>query len=509
MANTINIPKTHLIMGLSLPLAVLIGYFLAEPLDLGSVAVVAGVLGVMSIPLLLRWYYPLLVFCWNSAISPFFLPARLTMGSLMSVIGLLLAVLTRAVNPKARFVTVPSVTRPLLVLTAIVVGTGLMTGGFGVRSLGSAHFGGGKYFQLLTGVAGYFALTSRRIPPDRVGLYMAMFFLSGLGYAMANLAVLLGPPFHFLLNFFDPEVAMQQMQAQGSLGGDIVRLNGFPASAVAGYSFLLARYGIRGLLDLKRPWRLLAFLSFCASGLYGGFRSYVGLLAITLAVLFFLEGLHRTRYLPMLLAGLLLGGVVILPHAYKLPIVAQRAITFLPGRFDPFAVANASASVDWRLEMWRLVLPDVPRYFFHGKGYAFDPGDLYLAGQSANRFQADALDPTIVAGEYHNGPLSLLIPFGIYGVIAFVWLLVAGGRTLHQNAKYGDPACQNVNRLLLATFTAHAVWFFTFFGALHSDLPMFLGLLGLGIALNGAEVVPIRAEEPQAAVEMNTEYVKA
>ncbi len=44
MANAINIPKTHLIMGLSLPLAVLLGYFIAEPMELGSLAVVVFVL---------------------------------------------------------------------------------------------------------------------------------------------------------------------------------------------------------------------------------------------------------------------------------------------------------------------------------------------------------------------------------------------------------------------------------------------------------------------------------
>ena len=49
MANAINIPKTHLILGLSLPLAVLLGYFLAEPVELGSMAVVAIVLAVLSI----------------------------------------------------------------------------------------------------------------------------------------------------------------------------------------------------------------------------------------------------------------------------------------------------------------------------------------------------------------------------------------------------------------------------------------------------------------------------
>lgn len=43
MANTINMPRSHVILGLSLPLAVLIGYSLAEPMDLSSIAVVLGV----------------------------------------------------------------------------------------------------------------------------------------------------------------------------------------------------------------------------------------------------------------------------------------------------------------------------------------------------------------------------------------------------------------------------------------------------------------------------------
>ena len=48
MASSINIPKTHLIMGLCLPLAVLLGYFLAEPLDSASLAVVVFVLVILA-----------------------------------------------------------------------------------------------------------------------------------------------------------------------------------------------------------------------------------------------------------------------------------------------------------------------------------------------------------------------------------------------------------------------------------------------------------------------------
>ena len=39
MANAINIPKTHLIMGLSLPDAMLLGCFVAEPTEPGGLAV--------------------------------------------------------------------------------------------------------------------------------------------------------------------------------------------------------------------------------------------------------------------------------------------------------------------------------------------------------------------------------------------------------------------------------------------------------------------------------------
>src|ERR1017187_9314162 len=114
MANTINIPKTHLIMGLSLPLAVLLGYFVAEPLELGSMAVVVFVLVVLSVPLLMKWYYPLLVLAWNTAICPAFLPGRPPLWAMLAFVGLGFAVHSRAISANARFVVEPSITLPLL-----------------------------------------------------------------------------------------------------------------------------------------------------------------------------------------------------------------------------------------------------------------------------------------------------------------------------------------------------------------------------------------------------------
>jgi len=510
MANTINIPKTHLIMGLSLPLAVLIGYFLAEPLELGSMAVVFAVLGVLCIPLLMRWYHPLLIICWNAALTPLFLPGQPAAWSVLAYVGLFIAILNRAVNRQAQFIPVPSLTRSLLCLVAVTLATAMMTGGIGAQVLGSAQYGARKYYSLMAAIAGYFVFTSRRIPPHRVGFYLACFFLSGITAGIANAAAAAGPQFSFLFAIFSPGGAQEQMSNTGIGGSGMVRLSGLGMLAAAVYAYMFARFGIRGVLDLNRPWRLVFFLVPLVAGLLGGFRTYTVLFGLTFVALFFVEGLHRTRYLPILLSAILLGGAILLPQAHKLPLVAQRALCFLPGNFDPVAVASAATTTGWRLEMWKQVLPDVPKYLFHGKGFGVDPTDLFLAQESGLRFSSEGLQGTIVAGDYHNGPLSILIPLGIYGMIAFLWVLIAGLRVLHWNYKFGNPAYRNINAFLFAAFVARTVFFFFCFGSLHSDMAFFTGLLGFSVALNGAAASHRAQAEPSpVGVELNTEYIRA
>ena len=102
-----------------------------------------------------------------------------------------------------------------------------------------------------------------------------------------------------------------------------------------------------------------------------------------------------------------------------------------------------------------------------------------------------------LVGDYHNGPLSVLLPFGIFGAIAFVWLMVAGLRVVYQNYRFGDPAFHHLNAFLFAYFAAKVIFFFAVFGSLHSDLPVFLGLLGLSISLNGGVAKPEVVSQPE------------
>src|SRR5690606_33730745 len=89
------------------------------------------------------------------------------------------------------------------------------------------------------------------------------------------------------------------------------------------------------------------------------------------------------------------------------------------------------------------------------------------------------------------GPLSLIIPFGIWGVLAFVWFLIAAHRVLWRNYKYSPPEMLKLNQFLLAYFYAKVIFFTLFFGAFYLDLAAFVGVIGLSISANAGMRAPV------------------
>src|SRR5436190_17011400 len=102
MSNAVKIPKAHLIMALCLPLAILLGYFLAEPIRSSSVAVLVFVLSILSTPLLMKWYHPLLIFSYNTIFGLFILPGDLPLWVLVAIAGFFFTVVNRCVDPQRR-----------------------------------------------------------------------------------------------------------------------------------------------------------------------------------------------------------------------------------------------------------------------------------------------------------------------------------------------------------------------------------------------------------------------
>ncbi len=246
---------------------------------------------------------------------------------------------------------------------------------------------------------------------------------------------------------------------------------------------VLARYNLRELFDLRRPVRLLLLVGFVFIGALGGFRSAMIQFMLVAACLFCLEGLYKTRARPVVIAGMVVMGALLAAFAIHLPRSVQRTLAFLPIEVDPGVKMDAQFSNEWRLRMWEEVLPDVPHYLLLGKGYAFNPTDVDFARINA-RAQA-SFEGSELVGDYHNGPLSVIVPFGLAGVFFFGWFMVSAGRVFYRNYKFGDPELEKVNTFLFAFYLAKLLFFLTIFGSLYVDLATFAGAVGLSISLNG------------------------
>src|SRR5271165_3770057 len=242
--NSNNAPaliRTLVIYGVCIPLAVWIGYLLAEPADRPTF-VYAGILALLFLaPILLRWHHFLLIAGWNLGLTIFFLPGTPPVWLLLTALSLGISVLHRTVNSKAHFISAPEIARPLVLLLAVVIVTAELTGGIGLHSFGSEVSGGKRYVTVIFGILGYFALTAMRIPPRQVGLYVSLFFLAGCSSAIGDLAPYVPSKLYFIFAFFPANG--YDMEGKPGAVDFHARYAGLGILGMSGFLFMLARYG--------------------------------------------------------------------------------------------------------------------------------------------------------------------------------------------------------------------------------------------------------------------------
>lgn len=497
MTNAHLLFRSLIIYAICLPLAIFLGYQLSSPDDLVSIACITLVLSVLMVPIILRWHYAWMVVAWNASAGLFFLPGKPSFALMLIGMSFMISALSYIMNRNFKFTYVPSVMWPLLFITAVILVTAKFTHSLGLNMLGSETMGGKRYIYLLTGVIGFFALTAQRIPPQKANWYVGLFFLGGLTAAIGSLISLLPPAFWVIYWVFPADIMSMGSNAVNDPG--ITRLAGLGGASVFAIQYLLARYGLRGVLSFKSSWRPCLFFMLLGVCMLGGYRGMLITIIITCVLLFYREGLMYTSLLPATILAFALMGAIVLPFANKLPLSMQRSLAFLPLDLDYEAIQNANASVDWRIQMWKTILPTVPQHLILGKGLGIDPHELAMLNSNM-RIGENDFDSAMVAGDYHNGPLSVIVPFGIFGVVGFVWFLVAGYRVLLQNYRYGDPDQITINRFLLVFFMVKILIFCFIFGSFYSDLVLFTGPVGLSIALNNGVRKPEQEPAPAPAL---------
>jgi hypothetical protein len=500
MSNAPAIFRSLVIYAICVPLAVIVGYVLTDPLDYTTFAY-AGVLAfVLVFPLLLRWHYPLLVFSLNTSMVMFVMKGQPAFWLVMVPLSLGISLLERAMSSQKRFIRVPQITWPLICTLGVVFLTAKLTGGIGMHAFGSEVYGGKKYIWLVMGILSYFAFTAQRIPPERANLYVALFLLGPTTYFIGDLYPVTPSFLHFIFWIFPPNRAFSSFSGDVFAVG-VTRLSGVAAAGCAVVYWLMARYGLRGIFLSGKLWRPVLFAVATMMIFLGGFRTLIISYLFIFGMLFFLERLHRTRALLVLMMAGILVMVAIVPLAPHLPFTFQRSLAFLPLNLSVEARETAKASSEWRFQMWEALLPQVPLHLLLGKGYAISMEDFEFMGRDTAFHSVDASQQGLaLSSDFHSGPFSVVLPFGIWGVIALLWLMFAGSRVVYSNFRHGDESLRTINTYLLVSYLYLVVRFIFIFGDMNTDMVVLASTIGFSIALNGGACrpapQPVQARQP-------------
>ena len=188
---------------------------------------------------------------------------------------------------------------------------------------------------------------------------------------------------------------------------------------------------------------------------------------------------HRIGY--VLGTGLVAVFLMLLaiPLVNYLPYSVQRSLAWIPFlEIDPIARQSAAGTAHWRLQVWANALHEIPNYLLLGKGYAYD-GSLAAALLTMRASEVLIEWPKIMVA-YHNGPLSLVIGMGLFGLIGGIGLLVATNLrhlVLMTRGEWHDPILRRLHHVVYILFFLHTLSFLLIYGDVPVSFPgMFIRL---------------------------------
>jgi hypothetical protein len=222
-----------------------------------------------------------------------------------------------------------------------------------------------------------------------------------------------------------------EFQEDAQLGE--TRMTGMQNAGISSVLALCAKYNPITLISPLYLGRVILIAIAFGAIFLSGFRS--ALLFAT--VVFVLSSLLRGQLKDLWVAG----GVVVLAamvlislqgSVLQLPRTMQRALSWLPGEWDPVAVADAEGSSRWRFEMWAWAWNDerILRDKTWGQGFGLSIDDMNLiansliAGKGADTLLGGSdRENFMITGSFHSGPLSTIKFIGVVGLCLYYPLM--------------------------------------------------------------------------------------
>jgi O-Antigen ligase len=304
----------------------------------------------------------------------------------------------------------------------------------GFQAIGSEMVGGRVYFNIAVAFAAYWVL-SRARANERQGFWLPALVLGAVGgAAMLNaLAVFVPATVPFIYAFYsgvDVSSYLAQDDPDPSLTETVGRQFWLLGFATQAFPVLCAYFNPLTLLLPVYPLRFFLFLLGSGAVMFAGYRGVlIATVFIVLLSTYFHNGMRAL--VKIVVIGILALTVLIAGQGslFNLPLPAQRALSFLPGKWDPIAVRNAASTTEWRVEMWKLVLQG--QYLKNpwlGDGFGFSAYELQVMARNRMNRMGDASqaqEDALVVGALHGGPVSAIRYAGIVGLFLFYALMVA------------------------------------------------------------------------------------
>jgi hypothetical protein len=478
--------QTRTIWGFILALFGAILYFVSK----GQFIFAALVVGLIPFLTLARepgkWWLAAILFTNSGLLTPG-LGTNLTLSLLAGVGFIALALMERIFRRSETALGGPQRLAGTLIVLLFCLAS---YRGWGLKFLESSSWGGMQYVQLIIGLLFFFY--SQQVKVEEKWLKRAILLYFGLSLlpAIITLSTQYVPAMGALESFVKIEDLAQSDPPQGT-----------SIHRVGSLHFVAASLGYLAILlydrNFKLSWKIVGIgaLSFIFAGISG---HRVAVIRLMLVVLIYTvirwRKFPRAQRVKGIVAGICLLGALY-GFAQFLPVGFQRTLSILPGiSVSAVASEDAQGTSDWRIEMWRKMLPMIPKYLLIGRGAGFDLKEAYsayiLAGDNATRHEF-----FIATHSYHNGPLWALIDLGGTGaVLLFSFMIAALVRYGRRLSWTYSPFMGSAYVVFYAILMMSFFFFLSIFGH-HGDVVQMALVAAIlevisGRAKNGSSVPP-------------------
>jgi hypothetical protein len=377
--------------------------------------------------------------------------------------------------------------------------------GVGFQSLGDYElWGGGRYLVIVPCLLFFlssdsFELTTRQW---KVAL-VALLLLSVLPAVWELLYLFSHGRIYYQYYFFTPSGSEAMTLETSEVQDALIRVKGFmPTTMLFMLPFVVYPAKLRYILH----YTLFVMLGFVAVGLTGH-RMGIVTIGFFVWAYFFVISKRKIGYIVISGLVIVLACAILGQLAYYLPSNFQRALCVIPfAHVSQEIYLDAQGTWDWRIEVWKDALEEVPRYLLIGKGYAYDAG-AYIYMMRTAYMSDHNVQWAIVSSSYHQGILSLLLGMGIAGLVAGLGYMfgVCRKHYLLMRRDWPDSELARMHRAITVLFIVDTVIYLVVYGDVFASFP---DLFFYGAVLEGIRNTAARMNAEKDGLRAGDERLK-